>query len=106
MELRKKFPYLELFWPVFSENAGQIRTRITSNTNTFQAVWSLNGIVVVFKGPYHNMRMHLGNALAVYDLYGLFLQSGHFSVLKVETFLSYFQLKNPLSRSLNASLEL
>ena len=31
-----------------------------------------------FKGPYHNTRMHLGKALIVCDLYGLFLHSSHF----------------------------
>ena len=49
-----------------------------------------------FKGPYHNIRMRLGNALVVCDLYGLYLHSGHFLVKKVEAFLSYFGLKNPL----------
>ena len=48
-----------------------------------------------FKGPYHNIRMRLRNVLAVCDLYGLFLHSGHFSVEKGERFLSYFRLKNP-----------
>ena len=33
-----------------------------------------------FKVPYHNMRMRLGNALVVCDLYDLFLLSGNFSV--------------------------
>ena len=33
-----------------------------------------------FKSPYDNIRMRLGNALLVCDLYGLFLYSGHFSV--------------------------
>ena len=32
-----------------------------------------------FKGPYH-IRMHLGKALVVLDLYDLFLYSGHFPV--------------------------
>ena len=40
--LRKKWPYLELFWSKF----GKIRTRITPNTDTFHAVclefWYLN----------------------------------------------------------------
>ena len=49
-----------------------------------------------FEGPYHNIRMRLGNVLVVCDLYGLYLHSGHFSVQKVEAFLSYFGLKNPL----------
>ena len=48
-----------------------------------------------FKGPYHNIRMRLGNALIVCDLYEFFLHFGHFSVLKCGTFLSYFGLKNP-----------
>ena len=48
-----------------------------------------------FKGPYYNIRMRLGNALVVCDLYGLYLHSGHFSVYKGEAFLSYFGLKNP-----------
>ena len=34
------------------------------------------------EGPYHNIRMRLGNALVLYDLYGLFLHSGFFSVKK------------------------
>ena len=34
---------------------------------------------VDFKGPYHSIRMRVGNALVVCDLYGLFLHSGHFS---------------------------
>ena len=38
--------------------------------------------------------MHLGNALAIYNLCGLFQHSGQFSVLKDEAFLSYFGLKN------------
>ena len=33
-----------------------------------------------FKGLFHNIRMRLGNALVVCDLYGLFLHSGLFSV--------------------------
>ena len=33
-----------------------------------------------FKGPYHNIRMRLGNVLVVRDLYGLPLHSDHFSV--------------------------
>ena len=44
-----------------------------------------------FKGPYHNIRMRLGN-----DLYSIFLHSGHFLMKKGEAFLSYFGLKNPL----------
>ena len=47
-----------------------------------------------FKGPYHNIRMCLGNVLIVCDLYGFFMHSGHFSVQKGETFLVYFGLKN------------
>ena len=42
------------------------------------------GVLMVFqlhfKGPYHNIRIRLGNALVVRDLYGLFLHSSHFSV--------------------------
>ena len=49
-----------------------------------------------FKGPYHNVRMRLGNALEVCDLYSIFLHSGHFSVHKGEAFVSYFGLKNSL----------
>ena len=41
--------------------------------------------------------MRLGNALEVCDLYSIYLYSGHFSVEKGEAFLSYFELKNPLS---------
>ena len=48
------------------------------------------------KGLYHNIRMRLGNALEAGDLYSIFLHSGHFPVQKVEAFLSYFGLKNPL----------
>ena len=33
-----------------------------------------------FQGPYQNIRMRLGNALIVCDLYDVFLRSGHFSV--------------------------
>ena len=33
-----------------------------------------------FKGPDYSIRMCLGNALVVRDLYGLYLHSGHFSV--------------------------
>ena len=33
-----------------------------------------------FKGPYHNIRMCLGNAVVACELYGLYLDSGHFSV--------------------------
>ena len=33
-----------------------------------------------FKGPYHNIKICLGNALVVCDLCGLHLHSGHFSV--------------------------
>ena len=36
-----------------------------------------------FKDPYHNIRMRLGNALALFDLYSVFLHSGHFSVQSV-----------------------
>ena len=60
-----------------------------------------------FKGPYHNIRMRLGSALIVCDLYDLFLHSGHFSVEKSEAFqvfLCYFGLKIPFSRSLNVIL--
>ena len=49
-----------------------------------------------FKDPYYNIRMRLGNALIVCDLYGLYLHSGLFSVYKGEAFLSYFGLKPPL----------
>ena len=50
-----------------------------------------------FKGPYRNIRMRLGNAFVVCDLYG----SHHFLA-----FLSYFELKIPFSRSLNVILVL
>ena len=33
-----------------------------------------------FKGPYYNIKMCLGNALVVCDMYGLYLHSDHFSV--------------------------
>ena len=34
-----------------------------------------------FKGPYHNIRMRVGDVLVVCDLYGLlFLHFGHFLV--------------------------
>ena len=33
-----------------------------------------------FKGSYHNIRMHLGNALVVCDLYGLSVHPRYFSV--------------------------
>ena len=46
-----------------------------------------------FKGPYHNIKMRLGNALKV-CFYNVFLHSGHFSVQKDEAFLGYFGLKN------------
>ena len=36
-----------------------------------------------FKDPYHNIRMHLGNALTLIDLYSVFLHSVHFSVQRV-----------------------
>ena len=49
-----------------------------------------------FKGPYRSIKMRLGNALVLCDLYGLFLQSGHFSAKNSEALLSYFGLKNPL----------
>ena len=45
-----------------------------------------------FKGPYHNIRIYLGNTLVICDLYRLFLYSGHC--------LSYFWLKKPTVRSL------
>ena len=41
------------------------------------SLWSFNGISV---GSNHNIRMHLENALVVFDLHGLFLLSGRFSV--------------------------
>ena len=51
------------------------------------------GVLLVFhlcfKGPYHNIGICSGNALIVRDSYGLFLHSSHFSVLKVEAFLSH-----------------
>ena len=43
------------------------------------------------------------NAMIVCDLYGFYLDSGHFSVYKGKAFLS---LKVPLSRSLNVILML
>ena len=43
--------------------------------------------------PDHNIRMRLGNALAVCNLYGLFLHSSYFSASNGEAFLSYFGLK-------------
>ena len=49
-----------------------------------------------FKGPYHNIRMRLGNVFVVCDWYGLYLHPGHFSVQKDKAFLSHFGLKNPL----------
>ena len=49
-----------------------------------------------FKGPFHNIRMYLGNDLEVRDLYSIFLHSGYLSVQKGEAFLSYFGLKTPL----------
>ena len=49
-----------------------------------------------FKSPYHNIRMRLGNALLLFDLYSVFLHSDHLLVQKGEAFLSYFGLKNPL----------
>ena len=33
-----------------------------------------------FEGPSHNIRMGIGNALVVCDLYVLFLHCGYFSV--------------------------
>ena len=42
------------------------------------------GVLMVFqldfKGQYHNIRMRLGNALVVCDLYGIYLHSCHFLV--------------------------
>ena len=49
-----------------------------------------------FKGPYHNIRIRLGNALEVCYLYSKYLHSGNFSLQKGEAFLSYFELNNPL----------
>ena len=49
-----------------------------------------------FPGLYHSIRIHIGNALVVCDLYGLYLHSGDFSALNGEAILSYFGLKNPL----------
>ena len=49
-----------------------------------------------FKGPYHNIRMRLGNVLVVRDLYGLPSHSDHFSVLQIQAFVRYFRLKNLL----------
>ena len=46
-----------------------------------------------FKGPYHNIRMHLGNVLVVCDLYGLYLSAfKRLFCQKGEAFLSYFGL--------------
>ena len=48
--LRKKYPYLELFWSAFSRirteygeilECGKMRTRITPNTDTFHAVFGI-----------------------------------------------------------------
>ena len=50
-----------------------------------------------FKGPHHDIRMRLENALQGCYLGSIFLHSGHFSAQKRATFLSYFGLKNPLS---------
>ena len=50
---------------------------------------------VHIKSPYHNIRMHLGNALVACVLYGLLLHSVRFLIEKGEAFLSYFGLKNP-----------
>ena len=47
-----------------------------------------------FKGPNHNIRMHLGNVLLECDLHELFLRSDQFSVYKGEEFLSDFGFKN------------
>ena len=49
-----------------------------------------------FKGPCDSIRMHLGNALLLFDLYSVFLHSDHLLVHKGDAFLSYFGLKNPL----------
>ena len=46
----------------------------------------ISGVLMMFqldfKGPYHNFKIRLGNALVVCDLYGLFLLSGNFSAEK------------------------
>ena len=49
-----------------------------------------------FLGLYHSIRMHIGNALVVCDLDGLYLHSGDFSAWNGEALLSYFGLKNSL----------
>ena len=49
-----------------------------------------------FKGPCHNIRMRLGNAMDLCYLYSIFLHAGCFSVQKGEAFLGYFGFKNPL----------
>ena len=48
------------------------------------------------KRPCHNIRMRLGNAFVVCDLYGLYLHSGQFSAYEGEAFLSHFELKKSL----------
>ena len=48
LPLRKKCPYLELFSSVFSRiqsECGKIRTRISSNTDTFYPVWKYESII-------------------------------------------------------------
>ena len=57
-----------------------------------------------FPGLYHSIRIHIGNALVVCDLYGLYMHSGDFSALNGEAILSYFGLKIPFSRSVNVIL--
>ena len=62
---------------------------------------------MILKGPYHNIKMFLGNNLVLCDWYGLFLHSGCFSVRRVEVLLSYFAIKkSPFSRSQNVILVL
>ena len=46
-----------------------------------------------FLGLYYSIRIHIGNALVVCNLHGLYLHSGDFSALNGEALLSYFGLK-------------
>ena len=61
--LRKKCPYSELFWPVFSRiwteyhiqsECGKIRTRITPNTDTFHTVANAESSSLHIQNRYKN----------------------------------------------------
>ena len=79
------------FWLNISET--QPSKYFVKNRNT---IFLDSTLFFKFPSSRHIWNARVGKALIVCDWYGFFLHSGCFSVWRVEMYLSYFELNNPL----------